>query len=229
MLTAAWSRRSAAAGARAYCPHVPSTGSGWPELDDAMDQWASTTAALPAPFRTDLLNALHAIELGTLSLVWNSLADDRKAFLERFRHPFAGAYDRAMLYLSLSLGLSGPQVRMLPVGGLILRRHVGTSEEDDASAADHVDPTELAQLRGLLAFVTSGEVPREGEQHDAPDPAVRFRGTFRTPSRLVPLVARFAAARPFVHYTAASYRPLTRLAGPSHTGISSDGAALQLR
>ena len=44
---------------------------------------------------------------GRLTLEWPTVDDERRAFVERFPHPFARVYDQTMLYLSLSLGLSG--------------------------------------------------------------------------------------------------------------------------
>jgi hypothetical protein len=130
-------------------------GSGWPELDGALERWRSATAALPSAFRTELLEALDAVEHGRIALEWPTPTAERRDFLARFPHPFAGAYDHAMLYLSLSLGLSGPLVRMMPVGGVILRRHLGGVDGEGASSTVIVDPGELAQLRALLAHVTS--------------------------------------------------------------------------
>ena len=85
---------------------------------------------------------------------------EREDFLARFPHPFARVYDHTMLFVSLSLGLSGPLVQMIPIGGLILRRHFGGI--DGPPSAGGVDPSELAQLRALLAHVTSEDVPDPG-------------------------------------------------------------------
>lgn len=143
------------AGSRAYRPHMSDGGSGWPELDDALERWRSATAALPSAFRTELLEALDAVEHERLVLEWSSPAAGRRDFLARFPHPFAGTYDHTMLYLSLSLGLNGPLVRMVPVGGVILRRHLGGVDGQSSASTEIVDPVELGQLRALLAHVTS--------------------------------------------------------------------------
>jgi hypothetical protein len=134
-------------------------GSGWPEFDDALERWRSATAALPSVFRSELLVTLEAVEHGRLTLEWPTVTSEREDFLARFSHPFAGAYDHTMLHLSLSLGLSGPRVRMITVGGVILRRHLGGVEGQGAAASEVVDPAELVQLRALLAHVTSEDVP----------------------------------------------------------------------
>ena len=67
-----------------------------------------------------------------------------------------------MAYLSMSLGLSGPMVRMIPVGEAILRRQFGEPEASDAPSAETVDAADLAQLRALPANVTSEDVPGPG-------------------------------------------------------------------
>lgn len=152
-------------GVHAYCPPMPNPGSGWSELDEAMDDWTAVTGALPPVFRADLLDTLEAVEQGTLTLVWRSGVEERKAMAERFPHPFSRALDRAMLYLCLQLGLSGPRVRMDPIAGLILRRHLGGAEGPGAATAD-ADPAELAQLRALLATVIAGDAPGGGTNDD---------------------------------------------------------------
>lgn len=134
-------------------------GSGSPSLDGAWDRWRSSTAALPREFRGELLDALHAVEHGRLTLEWPTPDDERRDFLMRFPHPFARVYDRTMLNVSLTLGLSGPLVRMLPVGGLVLRRHLGGVDDDGPIPSADADPDELAQLRALLSHVTSEDVP----------------------------------------------------------------------
>lgn len=131
--------------------------SGWPELDRAMADWRWTTASLPIEFHTELRGTLTALERGEVTLVWDNRSEARAAFVERFPHPFAATYDRAMLYQSLALGLAGPTVRMLPVGGVILRKGLGEPEIVATEAAS--DPDELAVLRSLLAHVTSDDVP----------------------------------------------------------------------
>lgn len=136
-------------------------GSGWPELDAAMAGWTEATGALPPVFRTELVEALEAVEHGTLTLVWRSGAEDREAFLERFPHPFARALDRAMLYLCLQLGLSRPRVRMDPIVGVILRRHLG-GDQCPVPSAEHGDPAELAQLRASWASVIAEDAPDGG-------------------------------------------------------------------
>lgn len=110
---------------------------------------------MPSAFRTELLEALDAVEHERLALEWPSPAAERRDFLARFPHPFAGTYDHTMLYLSLSLGLNGPLVRMVPVGGVILRRHLGGVDGQSSTSTEIVDPVGLAQLRALLAHVTS--------------------------------------------------------------------------
>ncbi len=99
------------------------------------------------------------MEDATLTLKWRAPDAERRGFLARFPHPFARIYDHTMLYLSLSLGLSGPRVRMIPIGGLILRRHVGALEAPHPPSAVPDDQPELTQLRALLAYVTSADVP----------------------------------------------------------------------
>ena len=136
-------------------------GSGWPELDAAMAAWTEATGALPPAFRTELVEALEAVEQGTLTLAWRSGADERAAFVERFPHPFSRALDRAMLYLCLSLGLSGTLVRMDPMGGLILRRHLG-GNQGPVPSTGHGDPAELAQLRAAWASVIAKDAPHGG-------------------------------------------------------------------
>lgn len=156
----------AAIGVYAYCPPMPHPGSGWSELDDAMAEWTAATGALPPVFRTELLDTLEAVEHGTLTLVWSSGTDAREAVVEGFPHPFSRALDGAMLYLCLSLGLSGPRVRMDPIGGLILRRHLGGAEGPVASTED-ADPAELAQLRASLASVIADDAPDGGTDDEA--------------------------------------------------------------
>jgi hypothetical protein len=134
-------------------------GSGWPEFDDALEGWRSATAALPSAFRVELLEALDAVEHGRLVLEWPSPDAERRDLVARFPHPFAGVYDHTMFYLSVSLGLSGPLVRMEPVGGVILRRHLGGIDGQGSASTAIDDPVELAQLRALLAHVTSTPSP----------------------------------------------------------------------
>ena len=131
-----------------------------------MAEWTAATGALPPVFRTEVFDALEAVEQGTLTLVWRSGAHEREAFVKRFPHPFSRALDRAMLYLSLQLGLSGPRVRIDPMGALILRRHFGGGEGGVPSTEDE-DPAELAQLRALLASVIADDAPDGGTNDEA--------------------------------------------------------------
>ena len=48
------------------------------------------------------------------------------------------------------------------MGGAVLRRNFGGFDEEDGPSAENADPAELAQLRSLLAHVTSEDLPGPG-------------------------------------------------------------------
>ena len=119
---------------------------GFPELDDAFARWRDATGQLPGEFQTELLGVLAAVEDGGLTLVCSSV-DPRRSY-KAFDHAIADAYDRVMHYMSMLLGLSGPEIKLLPIGGVILRREFGTVNRAEA------DPSEGALLRAWLDFVS---------------------------------------------------------------------------
>jgi hypothetical protein len=72
---------------------------------------------------------------------------------ERFELAIVRAYDRVMFYLALTLAYGPTWFKLVPVGGVILRREFGPLSGASGT------PAELTELRAWLAHISSSDLP----------------------------------------------------------------------